>query len=65
MKAVILAAGKGERLGNVTQTTPKPMLPIFDKPVLEHNIEMCKRFGIVDIYINLHYMSQVFKDFLV
>jgi len=64
MKAVLLAAGKGERLGEVSQTTPKPMLPIFGKPIIVHNIEMCKRFGIVDIYINLHHLPEVITGYL-
>jgi len=64
MRAVLLAAGKGERLGEVSQTIPKPMLPIFGKPVIVHNIEMCKRFGIVDIYINLHHLPEVIMGYL-
>lgn len=64
MKAVLLAAGKGERLGEVTQKTPKPMLPVFSKPVIVHNIEMCKRFGIADIYINLHHLPEVITGYL-
>jgi len=64
MKAVLLAAGKGERLGEVTQTIPKPMLPVFGKPVIVHNIEICQRFGISDIYINLHHLPEVITDYL-
>jgi NDP-sugar pyrophosphorylase family protein len=64
MKAVLLAAGKGERLGEVTQKTPKPMLPVFGKPVIVHNIEMCQRFGIADIYINLHHLPEVITGYL-
>ncbi len=64
MKAVLLAAGKGERLGELTQTMPKPMLPVLGKPVILHNIEMCRRFGISDIYINLHHLPEVITDYL-
>lgn len=64
MKAVLLAAGKGERLGEVSQTIPKPMLPILGKPVIVHNIEMCRRFGVVDIYINLHHLPDVITGYL-
>jgi len=64
MKVVLLAAGKGERLGEVTQTMPKPMLPVLGKPVIVHNIEMCRRFGITDIYINLHHLTEVITDYL-
>ena len=64
MKAVLLAAGKGERLGELAKTTPKPMLPILGKPVIVHSIEMCRRFGITEIYINLHHLPDVITDYL-
>ena len=56
MKAFILAAGKGRRLGHLTKDTPKPMLMLKGKPILEHNILMCKKAGVKDIFINLHYL---------
>ena len=56
MKAFILAAGKGERLGSLTETIPKPMLEVAGKPILEHNILMCKKAGVQDIFINLHHL---------
>jgi NDP-sugar pyrophosphorylase family protein len=58
LKAVILAAGKGERLKNITQTIPKPMIQYKGKPVLEYNIELCKKFGIKDIYINTYHLPE-------
>ena len=56
MKAFILAAGKGKRLGHLTKDTPKPMLMLNGKPILEHNILMCQKAGVQDIFINLHYL---------
>ena len=64
MKAVLLAAGKGERLGEVTQSVPKPMLAVLGTPVIVHNIKMCQRFGITDIYINLHHLPEVIRGYL-
>ena len=61
MKAIILAAGKGERLGDVTCNIPKPMIEIKGKPVLEHNINMCLRAGVKDICINLHHLPEKIK----
>jgi mannose-1-phosphate guanylyltransferase len=55
MKALILAAGEGTRLGALTRTCPKPMLPVGDVPLLERTVSLLKRHGIVDIAINLHY----------
>lgn len=63
MKAVILAAGKGERLGSISKRLPKPMIRFHDKPILEYNIELCKKYGIHDIYINIHHQGNVIKEY--
>jgi len=65
MKAVILAAGKGERLRGIMGDVPKPMVRIKGNPILEHNIEWLRSFGIKDIYINLHYLPDVVKNHFV
>ena len=46
MKAIILAAGKGQRLGKVTEQYPKPMVQVSGKPILEHNIILLERMGL-------------------
>ncbi len=51
MKAVILAGGKGTRLGPLTASLPKPLVMIGEKPVLEHQILLLKRYGLTDIII--------------
>ena len=63
MKAIILAAGKGERLYEITRNTPKPMVRIGGKPVLEQNIEWLLSYGIKDIYINLHHLSDDIRNY--
>jgi len=63
MKAIILAAGEGKRLGKLTNTIPKPMLKIRGKSILEHNIEWLRDYGIRDIYINLHHLPGAIKDY--
>ena len=65
MKAVILAAGKGQRLGEISREIPKPMIEITGKPILEHNLEMCRKSGITDIYINLHHLPHTIINYLV
>ena len=55
MKALILAAGEGTRLGPLTGDRPKPMLPVGDVPLLARIVSLLRRHGIVDIAINLHY----------
>ncbi len=61
MKAIILAAGKGERLRGILNNIPKPMVEINGKPILEHNILLLKKYGITDIYINLHHQLDVIR----
>ena len=63
MKAIILAAGKGERLGNITHYIPKPMIIINEKPILQHNIDLCKMYGIDEVYINLHHLPHVIMKY--
>lgn len=61
MKAIVLAAGIGQRLGS--KEVPKPMIEINDKPILEHNILLLKKYGVTDICINLHYLPDVIKNY--
>ena len=61
MKALILAAGLGKRLG--LDDIPKPMYEIDGKPILEHNILLLKKYGILDICITLHYKGDVIKNY--
>jgi len=63
MKAIILAAGKGERLAEITKLIPKPMITYDGKPILQYNIEMCLKFGIRDIFINTHHYAEQIKDY--
>lgn len=63
MKAILLSAGKGDRLKEITQTIPKPMLEYKEKPILLYNIELCKSYGITDIFINTHHLAHVIKDY--
>lgn len=62
MKAFILAAGQGTRLGRLTANRPKPMLPIQGKPLLEHTLAWLRCHGIVDIAINLHHHPEVIAN---
>lgn len=63
MKAVILSAGKGSRISGITKTLPKPMIQFKGKPILEHNIELCKKYGINDLFINTHHLPLVIKEY--
>lgn len=63
MKAVILAGGKGTRLGELTKEIPKPMLPISGKPLLEYQIEWLKSYNINDIWITVNHLKESILDY--
>ena len=61
---MILAAGKGTRLQPLTHNTPKPMLPLAGKPLIEWQIEALQRAGVTDIIINLHHLGEQISEYL-
>ena len=63
MKAMILAAGYGKRLQPLTNETPKPLLPVAGKPLLQHHIENLASIGITDIVINTCWLAQQIEDY--
>ena len=63
MKAVILAAGKGTRMRELTNEMPKPMLRVQGKPILEHIIEGIHSTGIRDIFIITGFRAEVVEDY--
>lgn len=58
MKAIILSAGLGERLKPLTNTLPKPLLPVGNKTLIEYHIDNLVAAGIPDIVINVSYLGQ-------
>ena len=58
MKALILAAGLGTRLRPITHLLPKPMLPVFGAPLIEHIVAQLRDQGINRIFVNLHHMPE-------
>ena len=61
MKAVIMAGGKGTRLGNLTRTVPKPMIQVCGKPVLEHQLEVMSRHGISEVFLLTEHLADVIE----
>ncbi len=57
MKAMLLAAGFGNRLWPLTQDRAKPAIPFLGRPLIAHSVEYLKRAGITEIIINLHYQG--------
>ncbi|GJL77566.1 MAG: hypothetical protein NPINA01_05550 [Nitrospinaceae bacterium] len=62
LKAMILAAGFGTRLMPLTQKIPKPMVPVLNRPLLEHTIELLRSFDIRDIAVNVHHLPEQVID---
>jgi mannose-1-phosphate guanylyltransferase/phosphomannomutase len=63
MKAVVMAGGEGSRLRPLTVQRPKPLVPVVNKPVMQHILELLKRHGIYDIVVTLHYMAEEIEAF--
>ncbi|MDD2659212.1 MAG: nucleotidyltransferase family protein [Methylococcales bacterium] len=64
MKAMILAAGRGERMRPLTDRTPKPLLPVAGKTIIEHTIIQLISEGFNDIIINHAHLGQQIEDHL-
>lgn len=58
MKAMILAAGRGERMRPLTDTTPKPLLEVHGKPLIVHHVEALARAGFSELVVNLSWLGE-------
>ena len=63
MIAVIIAGGKGERLKNLAGDIPKPMVEIGGRPVLEHQINLLRKYGIKDVSLLIGYLGHTIEDY--
>lgn len=61
--AVLMAGGRGSRLAPFTDNTPKPLLKIGEKPVIEYNIDRLINFGVENIYISINYLGHQIKEY--
>lgn len=61
--AVIMAGGRGQRMHPLTDSTPKPMLKVGDKPILEHNLDRLSLFGIDDFWLSVKYLGKQIVDY--
>jgi dTDP-glucose pyrophosphorylase len=58
LECMIMAGGRGKRLSPLTDTVPKPMLILGDKPIIEHNIDRLIQYGVKKIYISVKYLGE-------
>ena len=63
LECMIMAGGRGKRLSPLTDIVPKPMLPLGDKPIIEHNIDRLIAFGIQKIYISVKYLGEQIQEY--
>jgi mannose-1-phosphate guanylyltransferase / phosphomannomutase len=63
MKAVVMAGGEGSRLRPLTSSRPKPLVPIANKPVMHHIVDLLRRHGITDIVATLHYLADEIENY--
>ena len=62
MKALVLCAGYGTRLGALTSETPKPMLPLGGEPLLAHTLRLLARHGFAEVAVNLHFRPDAIPE---
>ena len=63
MKAVVMAGGFGTRIQPLTNSRPKPMLPIVNRPMMEHTMMTLKELGITEFIVLLYFKPDVIKDY--
>ncbi len=63
MKAVVLAAGKGTRMRELTQEIPKPMLRVQGRPILEHILEGLKSAGITEVFVVTGFRAETIEEY--
>ena len=64
MKAVVLVGGEGTRMRPLTETTPKPLIPVVDRPGLDHVLDHLARHGVHEVVLSSPYLERVFHPFI-
>lgn len=60
---VIMAGGRGTRLEPFTKVLPKPLLPVGEKPVIDHIIDRFRAYGVSEFYLTIHHMSKILRAY--
>lgn len=60
--AVMMAGGKGERLRPLTEKTPKPLLPVGDKAIIDHNVDRLISYGVQHISVTVNYLKEQIEE---
>lgn len=60
--AVMMAGGKGERLRPLTEKTPKPLLPVGDKAIIDHNVDRLINYGVQHVFVTVNYLKEQIEE---
>ncbi|MFI2609339.1 sugar phosphate nucleotidyltransferase [Kitasatospora sp. NPDC018619] len=63
MKAVVMAGGEGTRLRPMTSSMPKPLLPVANRPIMEHVLRLLKRHGLSDTVVTVQFLASLVKNY--
>ena len=63
VQVVIMAGGSGTRLEPFTKVLPKPLIPVGDKPVIDHIIDRFRAYGVCQFYLTIHHMSKILRAY--
>ncbi|HEY1917687.1 MAG TPA: mannose-1-phosphate guanyltransferase [Streptosporangiaceae bacterium] len=63
MKAVVMAGGEGTRLRPMTANQPKPMLPVVNRPIMEHVLRLLKRHGFTDTVVTVQFLASLVRNY--
>lgn len=63
LDAVLMAGGEGKRLRPLTENTPKPLLKVGDKPIIEYNIDRLAKVGIENVYVSVNYLKEQIESY--
>ncbi len=63
MRAVVMAGGEGTRLRPMTANHPKPLLPVVNRPIMEHVLRLLRRHGFVDNVVTVQFLAALIRNY--
>src|SRR5947199_5830943 len=63
MKAVVMAGGEGTRLRPMTANQPKPLLPVVNRPIMEHVLRLLRRHGFTDTVVTVQFLASLIRNY--
>ena len=64
MKAVVMAGGEGTRLRPMTASMPKPLLPVVNRPIMEHVLRLLRRHRMTDVVVTVQFLAETARRLL-